>query len=48
MMYILLINYSLSLCFLVTLMNEKTLHMRIYYFLSIFKSWVLHMVCVYI
>jgi hypothetical protein len=32
MMHILLKNYSL--CFLIILMNEKTLHMRIYFFYS--------------
>jgi hypothetical protein len=41
-MHILLRNYPLYLCLLILFMNEKVLHMKIYFFLFIFQSWVLH------
>ncbi|NP_001182866.1 uncharacterized protein LOC100501129 [Zea mays] len=37
MMHILLRNYPLYLCLLIIFMNEKVLHMKIYFFLLYFK-----------
>jgi hypothetical protein len=37
MMHILLRKYPLYLCLLIIFMNEKVLHMKIYFFLLYFK-----------